>query len=170
MKWTQPQNMVSSGPFKLKTWTVNERIVAVRNPDYWDNSHTVLSQMTYLPIGSGAADVNRYRAGEIDITRSIPEIQFVSLKKELGSQVHVSPSLAVYYYAFNNQKPPFNDVRVRQALALGLDRDIIANKVLGQGRLRLTALRRTIPVALGLSLRPMPTGPRTSATRRRGNC
>lgn len=133
-KWTQPQNMVSSGPFKLKTWTVNERIVAVRNPDYWDNSHTVLSQMTYLPIGSGAADVNRYRAGEIDITRSIPEIQFVSLKKELGSQVHVSPSLAVYYYAFNNQKPPFNDVRVRQALALGLDRDIIANKVLGQGQ------------------------------------
>lgn len=133
-KWTQPENMVTSGPFKLKTWTVNERIVAVRNPNYWDNSHTVLSQITYLPIGSAAADVNRYKAGEIDITRTIPEIQFASLKKELGSQVHVSPNLAVYYYAFNNQKPPFNDVRVRQALALGLDRDIIANKVLGQGQ------------------------------------
>lgn len=133
-KWTQPQNMVSSGPFKLKTWTVNERIVAVRNANYWDNSHTVLSQMTYLPVTSATADVNRYKAGEIDITRSIPEIQFVSLKKELGSQVHVNPTLAVYYYAFNNQRPPFNDVRVRQALALGLDRDIIANKVLGQGQ------------------------------------
>ncbi|WP_369788490.1 ABC transporter substrate-binding protein [Rouxiella sp. WC2420] len=133
-KWTQPGNMVSSGPFKLKTWTVNERVVAVRNTQYWDNDHTVLSQMTYLPVGSGAADINRYKAGEIDITGSVPEIQFASLKKELGSQVHANPYLGVYYYAFNNQKPPFNDVRVREALALGLDRDIIANKVLGQGQ------------------------------------
>lgn len=133
-KWTQPGNMVSSGPFKLKSWTVNERVVAVRNSNYWDNSHTVLSQITYLPVSSASEDVNRYRAGEIDITRTIPAIQFASLKKELGSQVHVSPNLAVYYYAFNNQKPPFNDVRVRQALALGLDRNIIADKVLGQGQ------------------------------------
>ncbi|MCC3717722.1 ABC transporter substrate-binding protein [Rouxiella badensis] len=133
-KWTQPGNLVSSGPFKLKSWTVNERVVAERNPNYWDNAHTVLSQVTYLPIASGAADVNRYKAGEIDITLTIPEVQFASLKKELGSQVHTSPYLGVYYYAFNNQKPPFNDVRVRQALSLGIDRGIIADKVLGQGQ------------------------------------
>ncbi|CAM3718991.1 ABC transporter substrate-binding protein [Rouxiella silvae] len=133
-KWTQPGNLVSSGPFKLNSWTVNERVTAVRNDKYWDNAHTVLTQMTYLPIASGAADVNRYKAGEIDITLTIPEVQFASLKKELGSQVHTNPYLGVYYYAFNNQKPPFNDVRVRQALSLGLDRDIIANKVLGQGQ------------------------------------
>lgn len=133
-KWTQPGNLVSSGPFKLQTWSVNERIVAVRNPNYWNNAHTVLSQITYLPVTSSTADVNRYKAGEIDITRTIPEIQFASLKKELGTQVHVGPSLGVYYYAFNNQKPPFNDPRVRQALSLSLDRNIIAEKVLGQGQ------------------------------------
>ncbi|WP_045046504.1 ABC transporter substrate-binding protein [Rouxiella chamberiensis] len=133
-KWTQPGNLVSSGPFKLQTWSVNERIVAVRNPNYWNSAHTVLSQITYLPVTSSTADVNRYKAGEIDITRTIPEIQFASLKKELGTQVHVGPSLGVYYYAFNNQKPPFNDPRVRQALSLSLDRNIIAEKVLGQGQ------------------------------------
>ncbi|MEG3135557.1 ABC transporter substrate-binding protein [Rouxiella sp. T17] len=133
-KWTQPGNLVSSGPFKLNSWTVNERITAVRNSNYWDNAHTVLSQITYLPITSGTADVNRYKSGEIDITRTIPEIQFTALKKELSTQVHVGPNLGVYYYAFNNQKPPFNDVRVRLALSLGLDRHIIAEKVLGQGQ------------------------------------
>lgn len=133
-KWTQPGNLVSSGPFKLDTWTVNERVTAVRNPNYWDNEHTVINKVTYLPIASGTAEVNRYKAGEIDITSTVPEIQFVSLKKELGKQVHVGPKLGVYYYALNTTKAPFNDPRVRLALNLGLDKEIIAGKVVGQGQ------------------------------------
>jgi len=133
-KWTQPGNMVSSGPFKLSNWVVNERVVAVRNEKYWDNAHTVINKVTYLAITSGTDDVNRFKAGEIDITYTIPPILFDSLKKELGNQVHVTPSLAVYYYAFNTKKAPFNDPRVRQALALGLDKKIIADKVVGQGQ------------------------------------
>lgn len=133
-KWTQPANMLSSGPYKLDTWTVNERITSIRNPNYWDNAHTVINKVTYLPIASPTADVNRYKAGEIDITATIPATLFVSLKKELGSQVHVSPYLGVYYYAMNTQKPPFNDVRVRKALNLAIDKKIIAEKVLGQGQ------------------------------------
>lgn len=80
-KWTQPGNLISSGPFKLDTWTVNERITAVRNPNYWDNAHTVINKVTYLPIASGTADVNRYKAGEIDITSTVPSPLFASLKK-----------------------------------------------------------------------------------------
>jgi len=133
-KWTQPGNLVSSGPFKLDSWTVNERVVAARNTNYWDNQHTVINKVTYLPIVSGTADVNRYKAGEIDITSTVPEIQFASLKKQLGDQVHVGPKLGVYYYSLNTSKPPFNDPRVRLALNLALDKDIIAGKVLGQGQ------------------------------------
>ncbi|MCI1678953.1 MAG: ABC transporter substrate-binding protein [Ewingella americana] len=133
-KWTQPGNLVSSGPFKLDSWTVNERVVSVRNPNYWDNQHTVINKVTYLPIVSGTADVNRYKAGEIDITNTVPEIQFAALKKQLGTQVHVGPKLGVYYYALNVTKPPFDDARVRLALNLALDKDIIAGKVLGQGQ------------------------------------
>ncbi|HAS1960087.1 TPA: oligopeptide ABC transporter substrate-binding protein OppA [Enterobacter cloacae] len=133
-KWTKPEHIVSSGAYKLSSWVVNERIVAERNPRYWDNAHTVINKVTYLPITSEAADVNRYKAGEIDIVYTVPVNQFAQLKKTLGSQLDVSPQLATYYYEFNTARPPFNDARVRKALNMALDKDIIADKVMGQGQ------------------------------------
>ncbi|WII80253.1 ABC transporter substrate-binding protein [Klebsiella pasteurii] len=133
-KWTKPEHMVTSGPYKLSQWVVNERIVAERNPPYWDNAHTVINKVTYLPISSETADVNRYKAGEIDIVYTVPINQFAQLKKTMGDQLDVSPQLATYYYEFNTTRPPFNDSRVRRALNMALDKDIIAEKVLGQGQ------------------------------------
>ncbi|CDG98937.1 oligopeptide transport protein (ABC superfamily, peri_bind) [Xenorhabdus bovienii str. puntauvense] len=133
-KWTKPEYFVGSGPFKLSEWVVNEKVIGVRNPQYWDDKNTVINKVTYLPLSSDKADLNRYLAGEIDITLTIPLESFPSLKKNSGEQIYISPRLGVYYYEFNTQKPPFNDVRVRQALSLAVDRDIIANKVLGQGQ------------------------------------
>jgi oligopeptide transport system substrate-binding protein len=133
-KWTKPEHFVSSGAYKLSQWVVNERIVAERNPHYWDNEHTVINKVTYLPVTSEASDVNRYKAGEIDIVYTVPINQFAQLKKTLGSELDVSPQLATYYYEFNTTRPPFNDVRVRKALNMALDKDIIAEKVLGQGQ------------------------------------
>jgi oligopeptide transport system substrate-binding protein len=133
-KWTLPENYVSNGAYKLKSWTVNEKIVLERNPLYWDNAKTVLNQVTFLPISSEVTDVNRYNSGEIDMTyNNMPIELFQKLKKEIPSQVHVDPYLCTYYYEINNQKAPFTDVRVRTALKLGLDRDIIVNKVKAQG-------------------------------------
>jgi oligopeptide transport system substrate-binding protein len=135
-KWTLPENYVGNGAFKLKTWTVNERIVLVRNPDYWDNAKTVLNQVTFLPISSEVSDVNRYRSGEIDMTyNNLPIELFQMLKKDSPKELHADPYLCTYYYEINNQKAPFNDNRVRTALKLGLDRDIIVNKVKAQGDL-----------------------------------
>ncbi|WHP29590.1 oligopeptide ABC transporter substrate-binding protein OppA [Trabulsiella odontotermitis] len=135
-KWTQPANIVSNGAYKLKEWVVNERIVLERNPNYWDNAKTVINQVTYLPISSEVTDVNRYRSGEIDMTyNNMPIELFQKLKKEIPNEVHVDPYLCTYYYEINNQKAPFTDVRVRTALKLGLDRDIIVNKVKNQGDL-----------------------------------
>lgn len=92
-KWTKPEHFVSSGAYKLSQWVVNERIVAVRNPKYWDNEHTVINKVTYLPISSEAADVNRYKAGEIDIVYTVPINQFAQLKKTLGSELTFHRSL-----------------------------------------------------------------------------
>ena len=133
-KWTKPEHIVTSGPYKLSQWVVNERIVAERNPRYWDNAHTVINKVTYLPISSETADVNRYKAGEIDIVYTVPINQFAQLKKTMGDQLDVSPQLATYYYEFNTTRPPFNAPRVRRALNMALDKDIIAEKVLGQGQ------------------------------------
>ncbi|QMD47802.1 oligopeptide ABC transporter substrate-binding protein OppA [Citrobacter freundii] len=135
-KWTQPANIVSNGAYKLKDWVVNERIVLERNTNYWDNAKTIINQVTYLPISSEVTDVNRYRSGEIDMTyNNMPIELFQKLKKEIPNEVHVDPYLCTYYYEINNQKAPFNDVRVRTALKLALDRDIIVNKVKNQGDL-----------------------------------
>lgn len=133
-QWTKPEHIVTSGPYKLSAWVVNERIVAERNPRYWDNQHTVINKVTWLPIHSEAADVNRYKAGEIDIVYTVPINQFAQLKKTMGDQLNVSPQLATYYYEFNTTRPPFNDPHVRLALNMALDKDIIAEKVLGQGQ------------------------------------
>ncbi|EJG2186871.1 oligopeptide ABC transporter substrate-binding protein OppA [Citrobacter freundii] len=135
-KWTQPANIITNGAYKLKDWVVNERIVLERNTNYWDNAKTVINQVTYLPISSEVTDVNRYRSGEIDMTyNNMPIELFQKLKKEIPNEVHVDPYLCTYYYEINNQKAPFNDVRVRTALKLALDRDIIVNKVKNQGDL-----------------------------------
>ncbi|PCM83606.1 oligopeptide ABC transporter substrate-binding protein OppA [Enterobacter cloacae] len=150
-KWTQPANIVTNGAYKLKDWVVNERMVLERNPKYWDNAKTVINQVTYLPISSEVTDVNRYRSGEIDMTyNNMPIELFQKLKKEIPKEVHVDPYLCTYYYEINNQKAPFTDVRVRTALKLALDRDIIVNKVKNQGD--LPAYSYTPPYTDGMKL------------------
>lgn len=132
--WTQVGNFVSSGPYTLSEWVVNERIVGKRNSQYWDDAHTVINKVTYLPISSQAAELNRYKSGEIDVTGILSPIQFASLQKEYPQEVKVSPLLSTYFYQFNTQKPPFNDARVRRALDLSLDKTVIAEKVMGMGQ------------------------------------
>ncbi|MBE2896147.1 oligopeptide ABC transporter substrate-binding protein OppA [Pasteurellaceae bacterium HPA106] len=134
-QWTKAGNIVGNGAFKLDEHRVNEKIVLTRNPHYWDNEHTVLNKVTFLPIVEGSTDVNRYRAGEVDITgKTLPPEMFPKLKKELPNELVVGPILCTYNYEINNKKAPFNDARVRKALALSLDRNIITDKVLAQGQ------------------------------------
>lgn len=133
-KWTQPANFVGNGAYVLKNWTVNERIELERSPTYWDNKNTVINKVTFLPISSEVTDVNRYRAGEIDMTYSNLPIEFFQkLKKEIPDELRISPYLCTYYYEINNEKAPFDDPRVREALKLSMDRDIITYKVKNQG-------------------------------------
>lgn len=134
-KWTDPDNIVVNGPYKISRWLVNDKIVMTRNPTYFDDANTTINTITILPIESETTNVARYKAGEIDIGSGMPTEQFDSLKAELGDEIQVSPSLCTFYYLFNNQKPPFDDVRVRRALAIALDRNTITEKVMGQGQM-----------------------------------
>lgn len=134
-QWTQPKTFVSNGAYKLKTWVVNERIVLERNDQYWDNDASVIDEVTFLAISSEVTDVNRYRSGEVDMTNNaIPTDLFPRLKRDIPDEVKVSPSLCTYYYEVNNERAPFDDPRVRTAVKLAMDRDIIADKVMGQGQ------------------------------------
>jgi len=135
-QWTQPEHYVGNGAYTLSEWVINEKIVLRRNAGYWNNAKTVIDSATFLPIVSEASDVNRYRSGEIDMTNSaLPPDLFPTLKKTLGAQVHISPLLCTFYYELNNKRAPFNDPRVRTAVKLTLDRNIITEKIMGQGQI-----------------------------------
>ncbi|WP_241607013.1 peptide ABC transporter substrate-binding protein [Rosenbergiella australiborealis] len=133
-KWTQPANIVVSGAFKPSKWVINERFVSERNPHYWNNASTVINKVTYLPIVEPSATLNRYQSGEIDITDTIPTVNFAQIKKTIPDQIKQTPLLGVYEYWFNLNKPPFNDQRVRMALNLAVDKSVITDKVLGMGQ------------------------------------
>jgi oligopeptide transport system substrate-binding protein len=131
--WTSPGKLVGNGAYQLQDRVVNEKIVLVRNPHYWDDKKSVLTKVTFIPINEESSATKRYRANDIDITESFPKNMYALLKKELPGQVYTPDQLGTYYYAFNTVKGPTADVRVRKALSWSIDRRIIAEKVLGTG-------------------------------------
>ncbi|WP_145588475.1 peptide ABC transporter substrate-binding protein [Yersinia aldovae] len=132
-EWTKIGNLVGNGAFKLQDRVVNEKLVLVPNKYYWDHAHTVLTKVTFIPINQEANATKRYQAGDIDITESFPKNLYQKLLKDIPDQVYTPDQLGTYYYAFNTQRAPTNDVRVRKALSYAIDRKIIAEKVLGTG-------------------------------------
>ncbi|MBC3251134.1 oligopeptide ABC transporter substrate-binding protein OppA [Serratia fonticola] len=131
--WTKVGNLVGNGAFKLQERVVNEKLVLVPNNHYWDHKHTVLTKVTFVPINQESNATKRYQAGDIDITESFPKNMYQKLLKDIPDQVYTPDQLGTYYYAFNTQRAPTNDVRVRKALSYAIDRKIIAEKVLGTG-------------------------------------
>ncbi|VEJ08902.1 ABC transporter substrate-binding protein [Actinobacillus delphinicola] len=133
--WTKPENIVTNGPFKPSNWIVNEKIELAPNPYYWDAKNVKLKQVILYPIASANTDVDRYRSGGIDITGgALPVDLFNRLKKDYPNQVYTPKTLCTYYYEINNKRAPFNNRDVRLALSMALDRNIITNKVMGQGQ------------------------------------
>ena len=134
-QWTRPENMVSNGAYVLTEHVVKERAVRERNPMYWDNDKTVIEKVVSLVIGDEAQALTRYRANELDKT-DIPAGQYPSLKEELPGEAWALPRLCNYYFSFNLKTGPeaFKDVRVRKALSLAIDRNVIVDQVLKGGQ------------------------------------
>jgi len=151
--WTSPGKLVGNGAYQLSERVVNEKIVLIRNPDYWDDAHSVLTKVTFVPINEESSATKRYRANDVDITESFPKNMYAMLKKTLPGEVYTPDQLGTYYYAFNTQKGPTADVRVRKALSWSIDRKVIAEKVLGTGE--KPAWHFTPDVTAGF--KPLPT-------------
>lgn len=133
-EWTKPEHFVSDGAYVLKKWVVNERMVLKRNPEYWDNKDTVINQVTFLPIENQVAAMNRFFAGDMQMTLEMPIEQYRRLKKEHPEDIKTTGYLCSYYYGFNTARKPLNDVRVREALSYAIDRNIVANAIMGMGQ------------------------------------
>ncbi|UXZ05432.1 peptide ABC transporter substrate-binding protein [Moraxella nasicaprae] len=134
-KWTDPANIVVSGAYTLEANKTGEVIRLKRNEKFYDNDKTSIDTVEFLPI-QGMAAINQYKAGDIDLVGGVPPEQFEALKKELGEdQVRTAPNFCHYYLDYNFKKAPTNDVKVRQALNLTIDRDIVTKDMMKRGEI-----------------------------------
>ncbi len=132
--FARPGNLLSNGAFVLNAWVPGSILSLRRNERYWNNANTALDGVNYHVVVQDAAELNRYRAGELHITSTVPPDNFAELKMQFGDELHVAPYLGLYYYGFNLLKPPFKDnPRLRQALSMAVDREKLAVKIIGRG-------------------------------------
>jgi ABC-type oligopeptide transport system substrate-binding subunit len=128
-EWTRPERIVVNGPFILKEWVPQTRVTLVRNARFYDAKTVALDGVEHATIEDLASSFARYRSGGLDIAVSFPPSQFDAIRASMPQELRLVPILGLEYFVFNTRKPPFDDVRVRQALALVLDRQTVADKV-----------------------------------------
>jgi oligopeptide transport system substrate-binding protein len=132
--WIRAGNLVGNGAFQLKSWRQNEGVVVERNPHYWDAAHVRLKEIHFLPIESAATEEAAFRTGQLHLTSSVPLSKLEVYARELPESLKVVDDRGIYFYTLNVAKPPLNDRRVRQALALAVDRERLTRQVVKGGR------------------------------------
>lgn len=145
-KWTRAGNLVGNGAFTLLSWDPNRKLVAVKNEHYWDSETTQLKAIHFYPIEDINAEEYAFRTGQLHITNETPLERIKHYRENAPDNLRLESLLGTYYYEINTQRPPLDDVRVRRALALALDRDKIVNYVLKAGE---PAARNLTPPGTG---------------------
>lgn len=128
--WTRIGNIVTNGPYALQSLEVGNKIVVTKNKYYWDRDNVTIGTIHFLSNVDTMTEENMFNAGQIDITDNVAaeKIGFYKSQKLLKT----APTLGSFFFWFNCTQPPFNDVRVRKALSLAIDRSAIG-KLRGRG-------------------------------------
>ena len=127
----KPGHLVSNGAYVLQEWVPQSQITLKRNHQYWNDANTHIDTVIYYPTEDTDAEVERYRAGELDCTNTIPTTQAQWLQAHLGSEMHVAAYLGNYFMGLNVTQPPFKDNKnLRMALNMVIDRELITHKLL----------------------------------------
>jgi oligopeptide transport system substrate-binding protein len=131
-KWTADRPLVSSGAYRLIDWKLNQQLQLEANP-HWHSGRPVTAKLIWRPMDNMNAAMRLVLAGGAHIGSDYPPARHHWLKAEYPDLVRSHPYLGTYYFAFNTRKPPFDDVRVRQALSMAIDRDWLARKMVDAG-------------------------------------
>jgi oligopeptide transport system substrate-binding protein len=130
-RWARPGSYVGNGPFMLESWQLNQSLRVVKNPHYWNAAAVRLNGIVFYPIEDQQTEERMFRSGGLHKTEGIP---LARIERHRNDPAFVShPYLATYYFLINTTREPFNDVRVRQALALSLRRQDLTERVLRAG-------------------------------------
>lgn len=127
--WTRANKMVVNGPYKLAEWKPHDHIRLVKNERFYDAQNVKIDEVVYFPTDDDNAALKRYRAGEIDTQERWPTSEHKWLSEHIPNEARRSTQLSVYFTTFNLSRKPFDDLRVRKALAMAIDRGAIAKDV-----------------------------------------
>jgi oligopeptide transport system substrate-binding protein len=123
-KWTEPGNIVTLGAYKLKIWDHDKNIVLERFDDYYGDKAKIKNVLLYM-INEFSTAVNLFDAGKLDFQPELPAKELPILKTKPGFRKNTL--LSSYYYGFNTRKPPFNNVKIRKAFVMAVDRKQITD-------------------------------------------
>jgi oligopeptide transport system substrate-binding protein len=120
--WTQPQNIVTNGPFKLASWKPYNEIVVVKDPMYWDAARVRLQKISFYPLDEQTTMQNLYKAGDVDATynHTVP-VGWLEQIRPLKDYMD-APECAIEYYQFNTKRPPMDNRDVRKAFNMAIDK------------------------------------------------
>jgi oligopeptide transport system substrate-binding protein len=134
--FTRPGNLVSNGAYQLADWVVQSHVKLVPNPHYWKADAVTLQEVYWHVTEDINAELKRFRAGELDMTYTIPKSQLSWIRDNMPDRLLISPYLGSYYYGLNLTKPPFKDnAALRRALSLAINRDIITGQITAAGEI-----------------------------------
>ncbi len=138
--WTRAGSLVGNGPFILKTWEPNQRLVVEKSPTYWDAAHVRLKAVYFYPIDSLDTEERAFRSGQLHLTYVLPFGKVESYRRDSPQFLRADPYFDSYFLRLNTRRPPFDDDRVRRALAQAVDRDALIGKILHGGQRAATAI------------------------------
>ena len=136
-EWTHSGKLVASGPFVLDSWERRSRIELTRNLRYWDNDFVKLERISVLAIEDLQTGLQLFENEELHWQPAVPAARVDELRN--SPDYYADPYLGTYYYRFNVTRPPLDNVNMRRALSLAIDRRAIAEEVLGAGQKPATA-------------------------------
>ncbi|HSI08757.1 MAG TPA: peptide ABC transporter substrate-binding protein [Rariglobus sp.] len=132
--WTKPGALIGNGPFLLAEWKPDQHILVKKNPRFHAAAQNQIEAVKFFPIADPGVDERGFRAGQVHLTYDVLPDRLDAWRREDPARLRIDPFLETFYVRFNTTKPPFNDVRVRRALALAIDRDAIAGPVMRGSR------------------------------------
>lgn len=138
--WAVDANkMITNGAFTLTTWAKGQSIEVTKSDSYWGKDEIKLNKVTMSLVNSGATELASYRNGELDRAGhpngEIPTDQIPIVQQELKDEVEIKGTASTYYYEFNVTAEPFDNVNIRRAFAMAIDRQAIVDKVTLGGQL-----------------------------------
>lgn len=131
--WSRPENSVTNGPFMLTRWEPNNVIETRKNPEYWDTGRVRLNGVNFYPVTSEQTEERMFRSGQLHITENVPLAKVQIYKNKAPELIRTDPWNGSYFYRINTQRKPFDDPRVRMALALALDRKAVCTSIVRDG-------------------------------------